>query len=54
VAAALWLARRLPGPRTNIVVVLADVGARYTSTIFNEKWRAEHGVPAPFDAEEDS
>ena len=51
VAAAVRIARRLPGPRTNIVVVLPDVGARYTSTIFNEKWRAERGITdLPVDA----
>jgi cystathionine beta-synthase len=44
VAAAVRLAGRLPGPRTNIVVILPDVGARYTSTVFNEKWRAERGI----------
>jgi cystathionine beta-synthase len=54
VAAAVRLARRLPGPRTNIVVILADTGARYTSTIFNERWRTERHVTGSPDSGEDS
>ncbi|GAA0674409.1 hypothetical protein GCM10010193_29150 [Kitasatospora atroaurantiaca] len=54
VVAAVRLARLLPGPRTNIVVILPDGGARYTSTIFNEAWREARGITRPrSDSEED-
>jgi cystathionine beta-synthase len=42
VAAAVRVAQTLPGPRTSIVVVLADGGARYASTVYDPGWRAAH------------
>jgi cystathionine beta-synthase len=46
VVAATRLAEQLPGPRSDIVVMLADGGSRYTSTIYSQRWRAEQGVLA--------
>lgn len=43
-AAAVDLARRLPGPRSDIVVLLADGGDRYLSTIYEPGWRAAQGI----------
>ncbi|MET9361749.1 cysteine synthase family protein [Streptomyces sp. NPDC006632] len=43
VAAALRLAAELPGPRSNIVVVLPDGGSRYSSTLFDPSWRTHRG-----------
>ncbi|WP_330334615.1 cysteine synthase family protein [Streptomyces sp. NBC_00536] len=43
VAAALRLAVTLPGPRSNIVVMLPDGGSRYSSTLFNPSWRTQRG-----------
>lgn len=44
VAAAVRVAEQLPGPRSNIVVILPDGGSRYTSTIYDQRWRAERTV----------
>ncbi|HZM75049.1 MAG TPA: cysteine synthase family protein [Candidatus Limnocylindrales bacterium] len=46
VAAAVRVAEQLPGPRSNIVVILPDGGSRYTSTIYDQRWRAERKVGA--------
>jgi len=43
-AAAIRLARELPGPRSTIVVILPDGGDRYVSTIYNADWRAARGL----------
>ncbi|MEU9096823.1 cysteine synthase family protein [Streptomyces sp. NPDC048361] len=43
VAAALRLAAELPGPRSNIVVVLPDSGSRYSATLFDPTWRTHRG-----------
>lgn len=40
VEAAVRFARRWDAPRSRIVVILADGGTRYTSTIFDHEWRA--------------
>lgn len=41
---ALRLAHTLPGPAGNVVVLLADAGTRYASTIFDAGWRAAHDL----------
>lgn len=46
VAAAVQVARRLPGPASAIVVMLADSGHRYASTIYNQSWRVSQGFGA--------
>lgn len=43
-AAAVRLAEQLPGPRADIVVLLADGGDRYLSTIYDPAWRAGKGI----------
>lgn len=43
-AAAVRLARELPGPRSTILVMLPDGGDRYLSTIFDPAWRQAKGV----------
>jgi cystathionine beta-synthase len=43
-AAAVRFARELPGPRRDIVVLLADGGARYLSTIYDPRWREAKGL----------
>jgi cystathionine beta-synthase len=43
VAAAVRVAQELAGPPSAIVVMVADSGHRYASTIYNESWRAARG-----------
>ncbi|WP_202232092.1 PLP-dependent cysteine synthase family protein [Actinacidiphila reveromycinica] len=53
VAAAVRYAGTLTGPPATIVVMLPDGGSRYTSTIYDPLWRAEHGI-TEVDAEADA
>lgn len=43
VAAAVQVAMTLPGPPSAMVVMLADSGHRYASTIYDASWRAARG-----------
>jgi cystathionine beta-synthase len=45
VTAALRVAENLPGPPTNIVVMLPDTGSRYASTLYDSQWCRDHGLP---------
>ncbi len=42
---ARWLSRIMPG-NTRIVAIFADRGDRYHSTIYNEQYRVEKGMPS--------
>ncbi|MEX2318974.1 MAG: cysteine synthase A [Bauldia sp.] len=46
VAGAIRLARDL-GPGKTIVTILADLGTRYQSKLFNPEFLREHGLPTP-------